>query len=132
MLSTPSILIISWDPITRSESQPFAWAERLIQHYKDLYPELYLDYIDLHQDAIDFNEAASLVRFSQAQLVCVVINDDFSLLQTSIVTTLRTLSDYSWTQRHKFLFTKKAQPVCADWTLIDSQKKLTKELASLE
>ncbi len=132
MFSTPSILIISWDPVTRSESEPFAWAEKLVQHYKDLYPELYLDYIDLHQDYIDFNEDASLVRFSQAQLICMVINDDFSCLPNAIVTTLRTLSDYPWTQQRKFLFTKKAQPVFADWTLIDSQKKLTKELASLE
>ena len=132
MFSTPSILIISWDPITRSESEPFAWAERLVQHYKDLYPELYLDYIDLHQDYVDFNQDDTLVRLTQAQLVCVVINDDFAYLPKPIATILRTLSDYSWNQRYKFLFTKKAQPVCADWTLIDSQKKLTKELASLK
>lgn len=132
MFSTPSILIISWDPITRSESKPFAWAEELVQFYKELYPELYLDYIDLHQDNIDFNEADILTRFTQAQLVCLVFNDDFIHLPSLVVTTLQTLSDYPWTQQYKFLFTKKAQPVCTSWTLIDSQKKLTKELTSLK
>lgn len=130
--SLQSILIISWDPATRSESEPFAWAEKLVQSYKDLYPELYLDYVDLHQDVIDLNDAQAVDRLHQAQIVCLVLNDDLMSVPELVGGTLHQLSHWDWSQPHRFLFTKKVQPVFTDWTLIDSQKQLTKELASLE
>lgn len=128
----PSILIISWDPVTRSESEPFAWMEKIVQHYKDLNPDLYLDYIDLHQDILDVTDPETMERLGQARMVCLVINDDFEKISLSIKSMLNQLLHWSWHRCQQFLFTKKVQPVFTDWTLINSQKRLTKELASLE
>lgn len=127
-----SILIISWDPAIRSESEPFAWAEKLVQQYKDLYPELYLDYVDLHQDVLDFKDTQALERLHQAQIVCLVLNDEFICVPKVPASILSRLSHWDWSQPSRFLFTKKVQPVFTDWTLINSQNRLTKELSSLE
>ena len=127
-----SILIISWDDAIRSESEPFAWAEILAQHYKEISPDLYLDYVDLHQDSLDVPfDSETQLRFSHAELVCLILNAKSETIPASVLAILRQVQTYTWQTSKLFLFTKKDQPDFADWSLISSKKILVKQLASL-
>ncbi len=127
-----SILIISWDNAVRSESEPFAWAETLAQHYKEMSPDLYLDYVDLHQDSLDVPfDLDTQVRFNQAQLVCLIINSEHEKIPVAVVDALNQVQRYFWLTNKLFLFTKKDQPGFTDWSLIRSKKILVEQLASL-
>lgn len=127
-----SILIISWDSAVRSESEPFAWAETLAQHYKVISSDLYLDYIDLHQDSFDIPfDLETRSRFNQAELVCLILNAESETIPVSVLTILDQVQNYTWQTSKLFLFTKKDQPDFADWSSVSSKKILVKQLASL-
>ncbi len=135
MSSLHSILIISWDTVTRSESLPFAWAEKLTQAYKELEPELFIDYIDLHQDILpDPFDAEFITRCNQAKVVCVIINDDKTIFPNEIALALRRVEDFFQIKStfKQYLFTKKSQSVLTNWLSINSNQILAKELATLK
>lgn len=127
-----SILIISWDNAVRSESEPFAWAETLAQHYKEVSPDIYLDYVDLHQDSLDVPfDLETQSRFNHAELVCLILNAENETIPESVLAVLNQVRNYTWKTNKLFLFTKKDQPDFADWSSICSKKILVKQLASL-